>query len=145
VSLLSVVTLRQDLAGAAGADAASLVTTGNALVAIHDWTFLLGPGVMPGVNALLLGYLMYRSGLVPRVIPLTGLVGAPLLLAAATATMFGINEQSSMWSGIATAPIFAWERSLGVYLVVKGFKPSPITSTSVPPAPMPVHAAVPVA
>ena len=128
VSLLSVVTLRQDLAGAAGADAASLVTTGKALVAIHNWTFLLGPGLMPAVNALLLGYLMYRSGLVPRVIPVLGLIGAPLLIAAATATMFGIIDQVSVGSGIATIPIFFWELSLGVWLVVKGFKPSPITA-----------------
>jgi len=124
VSLLSVVTLRQDLAGAAGADAASLVTTGNALVAIHDWTFLLGPGVMPGVNALLLGYLMYRSGLVPRVIPVMGLIGGPLILAAGTATLLGLNEQVSVWSVIATAPIFAWELSLGIWLIVKGFNSS---------------------
>lgn len=143
VSLLSVVTLRQDLAGAAGADAASMILTGNALVAVHDWTFLLGPGLMPAVNALLLGYLLYRSGLVPRIIPLMGLIGAPLLLASATATMFGAYEQVSAMSVIATLPIFFWELSLGVWLVVKGFKPSPITATGVPPAP--VHAAVPVA
>lgn len=122
VSLLSVVTLRQ--AGAAGADAASLVTVGRALVAIRNWTFLLGPSLMPGVNALLLGYLMYRSGLVPRAIPVLGLIGGPLLLASATATMFGINDPLSVWSGIAVAPIFAWELSLGVWLVVKGFRPS---------------------
>lgn len=122
VSLLSVVTLRQDLAGTAGADTASLLTTGNALVAVHDWAFLLGPGVIPGVNALLLGYLLYRSGLVPRVIPLMGLIGAPLILAAGTATLLGVTEQVSVWTGIATAPIFAWELSLGLYMAIKGFK-----------------------
>jgi hypothetical protein len=122
VSLLSVVTLRQ--AGAAGADAASLVTAGRVLVAIRDWTFLLGPSLMPGVNALLLGYLMYRSGLVPRLIPVLGLIGGPLLIASATATLFGINDPVSVWSGIAVAPIFVWELSLGVWLVVKGFNPS---------------------
>jgi Domain of unknown function (DUF4386) len=128
VSLLSIVTLRQDLAGAAGSDATSLVTVGQALVAIRDWTFLLGPGLVPGVNALLLGYLLYRSGLVPRVIPVLGLIGAPLLISAATATMLGVNDQLSAWSAIATVPIFVWELSLGVWLVVKGFKPSPITA-----------------
>lgn len=122
VSLLSVVTLRQ--AGAAGTDAASLVTVGRALVAIRDWTFLLGPSLIPGVNALLLGYLMYRSGLVPRVIPALGLIGGPLLLASAITTMFGINDAASVWSGIAVAPIFVWELSLGIYLVIRGFKPS---------------------
>lgn len=130
VSLLAVVTLRQELAGGAGADAVSLVITGKALVAIRDWTFLLGPGLIPAVNALLLGYLMYRSGLVPRVIPLMGLVGAPLLLASATATILGFNEQISVWSAIAVVPIFLWELSLGIWLVVKGFRPSPITSGS---------------
>ncbi|HEX2317962.1 MAG TPA: DUF4386 domain-containing protein [Streptosporangiaceae bacterium] len=139
VSLLSVVTLRQDLAGTAGADTASLLTTGNALVAIHDSAFLLGPGVIPGVNALLLGYLLYRSGLVPRVIPLMGLIGAPLILAAGTATLLGVTEQVSVWTGIATAPIFAWELSLGVWLVVKGFKPSPITAGMVTPATQPAY------
>jgi hypothetical protein len=125
VSLLSVVTLRQD---PAGADAASLVTTGKALVAIHDGTFLLGQGLIPGVNALLLGSLMYRSGLVPRIIPAMGLIGAPLLLASVTATFFGVYAQVSVWSGLATIPIAAWELSLGLWLVVKGFKPSPITA-----------------
>jgi hypothetical protein len=125
VSLLSVVTLRQD---PAGADAASLVTTGKALVAIHDGTFLLGQGLIPGVNALLLGYLMYRSRLVPRIIPAMGLIGAPLLLASVTATFFGVYAQVSVWSGLATIPIAAWELSLGLWLVLKGFKPSPITA-----------------
>lgn len=132
VSLLAVVTLRQDMAAAAGADAAALVTTGQALVAVRDWAFLLGPGLIPGVNALLLGYLLYRSQLVPRVIPALGLIGAPLLITSAIATMFGIHDRVSVWSAIATAPIFVWELSLGVWLVVRGFRPSPITSTSVP-------------
>ncbi len=127
VSLLAVVTLRQDLGGAAGASADSLVTVGAALVAVRDWTFLLGPGLAVA-NALLLGTLMYRSRLVPRVIPLMGLVGAPLLLASNTATMFGVNDQFSVLSLIALPGIFFWELSLGVYLVVKGFKPSPITA-----------------
>jgi hypothetical protein len=77
ISLLAVVTLRQDAAGTSGADATSLVTTGHALVAIRDWTFLLGPGLMAGLNALLLGSMMFRSRLVPRVIPVLGLIGAP--------------------------------------------------------------------
>jgi hypothetical protein len=131
ISLLSVVTLRQDVGGAAGADKASLVTAGKSLVAIHDWTFLLGPGVMPGVNALLLGYLMYRSGLVPRLLPVLGLVGAPLILASSTAILFGIDHAGSAWQAIATAPIFVWELSLGIWLVVKGFRPSRITADMV--------------
>jgi hypothetical protein len=122
VSLLSVVTLRQ---AGAGADA---LVTGQALVASYNWTFLFGPGFMAPINALLLGSLMYRSGLVPRVIPLVGLVGAPLLFASDVAVLFGLWEQMSLPAGIATIPVALWEFSLGVWLVVKGFKPSPITA-----------------
>ncbi len=122
IALLSVVTLRQ---AGAGADA---VGVGQALVAVYNWTFLFGPGFMACVNALLLGSLLYRSGLVPRIIPLVGLIGAPLLFASDLAVMFGIWEQTSLPAGIATVPIALWEVSLGVWLVVKGFKPSPITT-----------------
>jgi uncharacterized protein DUF4386 len=128
ISLLSLVTLRQHLGGAAGANAAALVTTGASHVAVYNWTFLLGQTLMPGFNALLLGTLMYRSRLVPRVIPVIGLIGAPLLIIAVFATLFG---QHSALTGLAVLPVIpvaAWELSLGVWLVVKGFKPSPITT-----------------
>jgi hypothetical protein len=124
VSLFAVVALRQD----SGADEATLTTVGTALVAVRDFTFHLGPGVMAAVNALLLGSLMYRSGLVPRAIPLMGLIGAPLLLASKVATLFGVNDDSTLWSAIAVAPIFFWELSLGIWLAVKGFKASPVTA-----------------
>ena len=132
VSLLAIVTLRKDFAGAPGADTDSLSTTAASLVAVRDFTFHLGPGFMAAVNALLLGSLMYRSGLVPRVIPVMGLIGAPLLLAAKIATVYGVNDDSTMWSVIALAPIFFWELSLGIYLVVRGFRPSAVAA--LPPA-----------
>jgi hypothetical protein len=134
VSLLSVVTLRQNLAGTAAADQASFVAVGQSLVAVRDWTFLLGPNLMAAVNALLLGTLMYRSRLVPRLIPTVGLIGGVLLLADVTAIFFGSYGFGSPWHVIAAAPIFVWELSLGVWLVVKGFRPSPITTTIVPAA-----------
>jgi hypothetical protein len=130
VSILTVVTLRRP--AATGAEADSLVVTGQSLVAAYDWTFLLGPNVMAGLNALLLGTLMYKSGLVPRVIPAMGLIGAPLLLAVTIATIFGLTEHGSVWWVVA-APIFVWELSLGFYLVIKGFKPSPVTAGMVRP------------
>src|SRR5215210_3914189 len=124
ISLLSVVTLRQ---GAAGADADSLLAVGQSLVAIHDWTFLLGPGFVVGVgNGLLLGYLMYRSGLVPPRRAGLGLVGGPLVCASGIAGMFGAFEQGSAGQFIATIPEIAWEASLGIYLIAKGFKPSSV-------------------
>lgn len=130
VGLLSIVTLRQNLAGPVGGDTAALVTTGQALVATRDWTFLLGPDLMAGINALLLGSLMYRSRLVPRVIPLLGLVGGPLLITASIAILFGAPSLAL----ITAAPVALWEFSLGAYLVVKGFKPSPITTGMSVPA-----------
>jgi Domain of unknown function (DUF4386) len=80
------------------------------------------------LNALLLGSLMYRSGLVPRAIPLLGLIGAPLLLASTIGTLFGFFDQLSPVASVLVLPIFVWELSLGVWLVVKGFRPSPITA-----------------
>jgi hypothetical protein len=139
VSLLSLVTLRQDLGGAAGANAAALVTTGASHVAIYNSTFLLGQSLMPGINALLLGSLLYRSRLVPRVLPVLGLIGAPLLITADIATLFGGIGQTSSWALVAALPVAAWEFSLGVWLVVKGFKPSPITAGMVAPGTSPAH------
>ena len=138
LSLLSLVTLRHDLGGAAGANAAALVTTGASHVAVYNWTMLLGQTLMPCINALLLGSLMYRSRLVPRIIPIVGLIGAPLLLAAVIAALFsGSIGHVSAFQAIATFPVAAWEFSLGMWLVVKGFKPSPITAdmTAADPAP----------
>jgi hypothetical protein len=121
VSLLAVVTLSQE--AAPGTDDAARVAVAQGLVAVRDWTFLLGPGVMAAVNALLLAPLMLRSRLVPRAIPVAGLVGAPLLLVSDLATAFGINEQLSALSAVAVAPVFVWELSLGLWLLLKGFRP----------------------
>jgi hypothetical protein len=127
ISLLAVVTLRQDLAGAAGSDRATLDVVGRALVAIKDGTLLLGPAYCAGLgNGLLLGYLMYRSGLVPRRMALLGVIGGPLSVVGATCVLFGAWEQTSATQFIFTIPEIAWEASLGIYLIVKGFRPSPI-------------------
>jgi Domain of unknown function (DUF4386) len=122
VILMTMVTLRQD---GAGADA---LATGKALVAMHNWTFLVGQGFIPAVNGVLLGILLYRSRLVPRMLPLLGFVGAFLLTISAVATLFGLWAQVSTVSGLMTLPIGVWEFSLGVYLIVKGFKPTPLTA-----------------
>jgi Domain of unknown function (DUF4386) len=125
VSLLAVVTLRQDFAAAAGGDPGSLVTVGRSLVAGHDWTFLLGPGFIVGVgNGLILGWLMYRSGLVPRGLAMLGLVAGPVLCAAGIAVLFGVIGPDSTPKVLAAAPEFVWELALGIYLMVKGFKAS---------------------
>ena len=128
VSLFSLVTLPQDQGGAARANAAALVTTGASHVAVYNGTFLLGQSLMPCINALLLGSLMYRSRLVPRIIPVLGLIGAPLLITAVIATLLSGSVPPPSVAALAALPVAAWELSLGVWLVVKGFKPSPITA-----------------
>ena len=120
LSLLTFLFMRQQ--GTAGTDAA----LGQVFVAIYDRAFLLGPGIFAGVaNGMILGYLMYRSGLVPRGMAMLGLIGGPLLFAAAIAIMFDVIERGSLLQGIATIPEFIWELSFGIYLIVKGFKPAP--------------------
>ena len=120
VSLLAVVTLRQDFDGS-GADAASLTVTANALVDVRNWTFLFGPGLMPVFNAVLFGTLLYRSRLVPRIIPTVGLVGAPLLFAAFIACLFGAIDQVSATAFFLTLPLAAWELTVGLWMTFKGF------------------------
>lgn len=124
VSLLPIVTLRQ-----AGAGAGALVS-GQALAAQYAWAFFFGQSFFPAVNAVLLGSLLYQSRLVPRGLPILGFIGAALLLAAWAATLCGVFRpgQVSPLLALAALPIALWEFSLGVYLVVKGFKPSPITA-----------------
>jgi hypothetical protein len=124
LSLLTVVTLRQE---AAGADTGSLVAAGQSLVALHDWTRLLGPGFVVGLgNGLMLGYLMYRSRLVPRGMAVLGLIGGPLVMASGIAVILGVIEIGSAWQTLPAAPEFLWELSLGIWLMAKRFNQSAI-------------------
>jgi hypothetical protein len=122
VSILGIITLRQQVAGA------SEGTVAYTLAALKDWTFLLGPGWVVGLgNGLILGYLMYRSELVPRAACWLGLIGGPLIILSGTAIMFTGNHPGSTLrglQGIATAPEFLWELFLGIYCTFKGFRPS---------------------
>ena len=122
--LLTLVTLRQ---AGLGPDA---LITGRALVAMYDRMFLVGQSLMPGVNALLLGSLLFQSRLVPRVLPVIGLIGAPLLVGGDIAVLFGLIDRTSSPALLTAIPIALWEFSLGVWLVVKGFRPSPILSSA---------------
>jgi hypothetical protein len=131
VPLLAVAALRQDLAGAAGTEDAALVTVGQALVALHDGAFVVGQGFVIGVSTVVTAYLVYRSQLVPRLIPVLGLVGGPLILAGRTAMLFGY-EPSDVLMLAVVLPIFAWEVGLALYLVVKGFRPAALARLSLP-------------
>jgi hypothetical protein len=121
LAVLSIVTLSQQDAG--GNEGAIAYT----LAALKDWTFILGPGWVVGWgNGLILGYLMYRSGLVPPRLALFGLVGGPLIILSGTLVMFGVADQGGTVQGLATIPEFIWELGLGLYPLIKGFRPSPI-------------------
>ncbi|SDI33988.1 protein of unknown function [Actinokineospora alba] len=122
ISVLSVVTLRQDMAGADN-------VVSKALLAIHEWAFLLGPNFVLGANSLMLAALMYRSRLVPRAIAVLGLIGGPLICVSATAVLFGLYEQLSPVGALAALPVFAWEVSLALYLIIKGFRRAAPTAT----------------
>ncbi|MBP3042999.1 DUF4386 domain-containing protein [Arthrobacter jiangjiafuii] len=127
LSILAVVTLRQT----AGADAAEYLPVARALVAVHGWTFLLGPGFVVGIgNGLLLGFLMYRAHLVPRPMALFGLIGGPLMSLSGIAVLFGAYGQTSVPSALATLPEIIWEFSLGIYLTFVGFRRPRSTRTT---------------
>jgi hypothetical protein len=128
VSVLTLLTLRTDVAGTAGADPAALLTAGYTLSAVYDWTFLLSQSLMPVFNGLCLGYVMYRSGLVPRILPTLGLIGAPLLLASDIAIFSGLYDRAAPVAVLAALPIAVWELSLGVYLTVRGFRPAAVAA-----------------
>lgn len=120
LSVLAVVSLRQ---GATEGGGDGYLPVAQALVAVHDWTFLLGPGFVVGIgNGLLLGFLMYRSRLVPRPLALFGLIGGPLMSLSGLAVLFGAYGQSSVPSALATLPEIIWEASLGLYLAIRGFR-----------------------
>ncbi len=128
VSIVSVVSVSDALAGATAAEATSLTTQGESLVATYEWAFQFGPGLVVGFgNGLILGYLMYRSGLVPRPMAMFGLIGGPLLIISFVLILFDVYENGSGPSFFMALPEIIWEASLGIYAAWKGFKPSPIT------------------
>ena len=118
LAMLAIATLQQQNAGAAEA------TVAYTLAAIKDWTFILGPGFMVGWgNGLILGYMMYRTQLVPRAWTWLGLVGGPLIILSGTIVMFDGGHPSGSLQGLATIPEAAWELFLGVYCTIWGFRP----------------------
>jgi hypothetical protein len=130
MSVISLVSVNDALAGATGAEAAALTAQGSSLAAAYDWAFLFGPGLVVGIgNGLILGYLMYRSGLVPRRMAMFGLVGGPLLILSFVLILFGVYENGPGLAGLMALPEIIWEVSLGVYAAWKGFRRSPITKT----------------
>jgi hypothetical protein len=128
VSILAVVTLQDP--GATGTEATSLIAVGSGLVAVRDWTFILGPG-MAALNAVMLGTLLYRSRLVPRWMPALGLIGAAMFGSWVVGTVLGLTEAGTPWHSLSTAPIFIWELSIGLWMTFVGFRrTAPLVATA---------------
>ncbi|TFC92168.1 DUF4386 domain-containing protein [Cryobacterium sp. TMT3-29-2] len=133
LSLLTIVSLRQQFVGTGDADPATLATIGSTLVALRDWTYLVGPNFALGAASLLLASLMYASRLVPRGIAVLGLVGGPLVSFSAIAVMLGLYGQFSTLGLLVALPVFAWELSLAAWLIAKGFRPASILAPPTAP------------
>ncbi|WP_270889955.1 DUF4386 domain-containing protein [Pedococcus sp. 5OH_020] len=130
LTVLTVVTLRQDYAAANEQATAGLTAVGDALLAIQHWTFNLGPAFVVGVgNGCVLGWMMFRTGLVPRRLAVLGLIGGPLIVASGSAAVLGLIEPGGALQQLTATPEFFWELGLGIYLIVKGFKPNALTAT----------------
>lgn len=124
LSVLSLLTLSQQFTSANSPDIASFQASGTLLKALHDWTFLLGPNFMLGLNTMLYSYIFFRSGLVPRPISILGMTSAVLIFIAAILEMFGVFPQLSVWGALLALPVAANEMILAVWLIVRGFNKS---------------------
>jgi len=119
VCMLAISTLRQD------APSGTTPALGQGIRAVYEWSFRLGPGFIVGVgNGLILGWLMYTSGLVPRRLAMFGLIGGPLVIIAGTLVIFDVIKAGGPVQGLMTIPEAFWELSLGIYLIVKGYRTS---------------------
>lgn len=131
VSVLALLTLSQAFVAATVPDASAYHAAGTLLLAVKTWSFMLGPLLFLGVNTLMYSYLLYKSKLVPRPLAVLGLTGATLVLGVALLVLFGLTTQASVSAVLLAMPIAVYEMILAVWLIVKGFNPSAITSEPV--------------
>ena len=130
ISVLSLLTLSREFVAAGVPDVASFQASGTLLKAVHEWTFLLGPNFMLGINTMMYSYIFYKSKLVPRFISILGMTGATLVFIAGLLELFGVIQQVSVWGVLLALPVFANEMTLAVWLIVKGFNESALASMS---------------
>lgn len=130
ISVLSLLTLSREFAAGGAPDPVAFQASGIVLKAIHDWTFMLGPLFMLGINTMMYSYIFYKSKLVPRFIPILGMTGATCVFVCALLVMFGVIEQISVLGGILALPVAANEMILAVWLIVKGFNETALLSLS---------------
>lgn len=128
ISVLALLTLSREFVMAGSADSVPFNATGISLIAIHDWTFMLGPLFLLGINTIMYSYIFFKTKLVPRFISILGITGAISVFICALLVMFGIIEQVSLWGGILALPVAANEMILAVWLITKGFNESSLAS-----------------
>jgi hypothetical protein len=128
ISVLSLLTLSQEFVLAGAPDPSSFHSSGIILKAIHDWTFMLGPLFMLGINTVMYSYIFYKTKLVPRFISILGMTGAVFVFVCSLFVMFGVFPQISFWGAVLAVPVAANEMILAVWLIVKGFNVNAITS-----------------
>jgi hypothetical protein len=131
ISMLSIVTLSQEFAKTKVPDASAFITAGKLLVIVHNWTFLLGPNLALGPSTLMMSLFLYKSKLVPSYISILGLIGGPLIFSCAVLVMFGAFLQISVWGALLAVPVFAYEMTLAVWLIAKGFNSSVVNFSTV--------------
>ncbi len=125
LSLLTIVTLNHEFSKEINPDTTTYLIAGKSLLALHDWTFLFGPNLLLGPSTLMTAYLLYTSRLVPRFISILGLAGGPLIFSCGILVLFGAFPQVSAWGALLAIPVFLYEMSLAIWLLVKGFN-SPV-------------------
>lgn len=131
LSLLTIVTLSHEFSNGANTDTASYLIAGKSLIALHNWTFAFGPNIVLGPSTFLTSYLLYRSKLIPRYISILGLIGGPFISICGVLVMFGVFLQVSLWGVLLAIPVFLYEMSLAVRLLVKGFKTNEVEMVTV--------------
>ncbi|MFC4776014.1 DUF4386 domain-containing protein [Paenibacillus sp. GCM10023252] len=122
ISVLSLLSLSVQFTATAAPEPASFVTLGHVLRAVHDWTFMLGPNILLGINTMFFCYILYRSKLVPRPLSILGMTGAALVSAAGLFEMFGVFSQISAWGVLMALPVALFEMILAGWLIVRGWK-----------------------
>ncbi|HYG01882.1 MAG TPA: DUF4386 domain-containing protein [Chryseosolibacter sp.] len=119
--LLTIVTLNQDAGKALDSNLPAYLIAGKLLVTFHNWTFLYGPNVLLGPSTLMTAYVLYKTKLVPRAVSTLGLIGGPLIFLCGVLVTLGLFNQISIWGTLLAIPVFAYEMSLAIWLVSKGF------------------------
>jgi hypothetical protein len=72
------------------------IDVAHSLLALHDQTAILGPQLCAGLgNGILLGYLMWRSRLLPRPMVMLGLIGGPLAFLGGIGVLLGAWDNPS--------------------------------------------------